>query len=414
MPEEKTQPSTSSRRGLDWINFLAADVQSGVGPYLTIFLTAHGWIASWLGVALAASAAASALVQIPAGWAVDRLACKRGLIVGAGAVIAVSCLVTVWWPDFWPVIFAQAALGVAAAILMPAIAATTLGLVGPKAMASRTSRNETLNHAGSFLTALIAGTIGQMLGLDWIFYLVCAAAIGSAVATSAIRSNEIDQDMASGGAAGGAKMPLDKLFHRPALLLFLCTVFLFQCGNGGMLSLASRELAVVHPKQETWLLTACILGAQASMTGVAWLVGRGLHKGYGRRTILLSALLFVPLRGILFAWATYGDGINGITIVAIQMLDGFATGTLSVVSTVMAADITRGTGRFNFTIGMVALTIAAGSAGSNVIGGFVTQHWGVPYAFLVLAAIAVLGIGTVSGMAETRPEENEAARKSAA
>jgi hypothetical protein len=38
-PEEK-KASPGTLRGLDWLNFFLADVQTGVGPFLAIYLAA--------------------------------------------------------------------------------------------------------------------------------------------------------------------------------------------------------------------------------------------------------------------------------------------------------------------------------------------------------------------------------------
>jgi hypothetical protein len=44
-PGEKAAPraSVASLRGLDWLNFFLADVQTGVGPFLAIYLAGYGW-----------------------------------------------------------------------------------------------------------------------------------------------------------------------------------------------------------------------------------------------------------------------------------------------------------------------------------------------------------------------------------
>jgi hypothetical protein len=39
-------------RGLDWLNFLLADVQTGVGPFLAIYLASYGWNEQRVGLAL--------------------------------------------------------------------------------------------------------------------------------------------------------------------------------------------------------------------------------------------------------------------------------------------------------------------------------------------------------------------------
>jgi len=49
-----SQPTPSPRtlRGLDWLNFLLADVQTGVGPFLAIYLAGHKWNEERVGLAL--------------------------------------------------------------------------------------------------------------------------------------------------------------------------------------------------------------------------------------------------------------------------------------------------------------------------------------------------------------------------
>jgi len=63
-----------SRRGLDGINFLMADVRDGVGPYLSIYLKgAQHWDAGAIGLAMGASSIAAAICQYrPACWSTLR------------------------------------------------------------------------------------------------------------------------------------------------------------------------------------------------------------------------------------------------------------------------------------------------------------------------------------------------------
>jgi len=94
------------------------------------------------------------------------------------------------------VIVAQALLGAASAIIPPALAAISLGLVGPNQFPARVSRNEGFNHAGNFAAALLAGVIGQRYGYQWIFLLVCFCAAASVCAVALIRPYEIDHAIA--------------------------------------------------------------------------------------------------------------------------------------------------------------------------------------------------------------------------
>src|SRR6202046_4344472 len=74
------QPSTRTRRGLDWLNFFLADVQTGVGPFLAIYLAGYGWNEQGVGIALTVGGIAGIVAQTPAGALVDRAHSKRALI----------------------------------------------------------------------------------------------------------------------------------------------------------------------------------------------------------------------------------------------------------------------------------------------------------------------------------------------
>ncbi|MGI4950887.1 MAG: MFS transporter, partial [Janthinobacterium lividum] len=182
------------------MNFLMADVRDGVGPYLSVFLAgSQQWQAGAIGIAMAASSITAAICQVPAGLLVDASTWKRLLIALSGLLVGAGCLLIVAFPGFWPVIAAQALLGAASAIIPPAIAALSLGIVGRRLMPSRISRNESFNHAGSFAAAGLAGAFGQYLNTNWIFYLVCAFAVASAIAVTLINPREIDHELARGG-----------------------------------------------------------------------------------------------------------------------------------------------------------------------------------------------------------------------
>ncbi len=55
----RSSASKQSLRGLDWLNFFLADVQSGVGPFLAIYLAGSGWNEQTIGIACARSAHSS-------------------------------------------------------------------------------------------------------------------------------------------------------------------------------------------------------------------------------------------------------------------------------------------------------------------------------------------------------------------
>src|SRR5271163_4922106 len=87
-----------NRAPLDWVNFLLADVQGGVGPFLAVFLTSsQHWQAGAAGMALTVGGIATVLARAPAGELVDVMHAKRTLIALASAVVAMAAA------SFWPV-----------------------------------------------------------------------------------------------------------------------------------------------------------------------------------------------------------------------------------------------------------------------------------------------------------------------
>src|SRR6201996_4996176 len=99
----KSSPSHGTLRGLDWLNFLLADVQTGVGPFLAIYLAGYKWNEERVGLALAIGGIAGILAQTPAGALVDSLRSKRALVGVAVLALAVGALLVALFPSFWPV-----------------------------------------------------------------------------------------------------------------------------------------------------------------------------------------------------------------------------------------------------------------------------------------------------------------------
>ena len=149
--------SRSSILGLDLLTFLMADVRDGVGPYLSVFLKGGlHWQSGEIGIAMASSSITAAICQIPAGLLVDSLRAKRLLVVISGLLVGLGCLLVVCVPKLIVVVSAQATLGAASAIIPPALAALSLGIVGRKLFPTRVSRNESFNHGGNFAAAILA------------------------------------------------------------------------------------------------------------------------------------------------------------------------------------------------------------------------------------------------------------------
>src|SRR5438034_8826153 len=90
-------------------------------------------------------------------------------------------------------------------------------------------------------------------------------------------------------------------------------------------------------------------------------------------------------------------------------MDGIGAAIFGVVSVLVIADLTRGTGRFNFVQGMVATAIGLGASLSNSMAGFVAQHAGYNAAFLMRSATAAIALAVFAvAMPQTKSRRHYA------
>jgi MFS family permease len=401
------QAGKTVERALDALNFFLADVRDGLGPYLAIYLlTEQKWDQARIGVVMSIAALAGIIAQTPAGALIDRTTAKRGLMVAAAVVVTSTCLALPFVHRFELVAATQALAACAGAIFAPAVAAVTLGIVGPKAFAKRIGRNEAFNHAGNATAAAIAGATAYFCGPIVVFWLLAAMAVASVVATLSIPAGAIDDHLARGlgdGAdrnAGHDDQPsgLQVLLTCKPLLIFAGATILFHFSNAAMLPLVGQKLALVNSDLGTTLMSVCIIAAQLVMVPVAMLVGRKADD-WGRKPIFTVALAVLALRGALYPLSD-----NPYWLVSVQLLDGVGAGIFGALFPLVVADLTRGTGHFNVSQGAIATAAGLGGALSAATAGFIVVAAGYSTAFLFLAAVAAAGLALfVAMMPETGP-----------
>jgi MFS family permease len=392
-------------RALDALNFFLADVRDGLGPYLAIYLlTEQKWDEASIGIVMSVAALAGIIAQTPAGALIDRSTAKRALMVTAAILVTLSCVALPLIHRLELVAATQAIAAAAGAIFAPAVAAVTLGIVGPRAFARRTGRNEAFNHAGNAAAAAIAGGTAYSFGPMVVFWLLAAMAVASIFATLSIPSGAIDHQVARGldhaTEMGGARHDTPSGFQvlltcRPLLIFSIATVA-FHFSNAAMLPLVGQKLALVNRDLGTTLMSACIIAAQMVMVPVAMLVGRKADV-WGRKPIFTAALAVLMLRGMLYPLSD-----NPYWLVSVQLLDGVGAGIFGALFPLVVADLTRGTGHFNISQGAIATAAGLGGALSTTAAGLIIVKAGYSAAFLFLAAVAGAGlIGFATMMPET-------------
>jgi MFS family permease len=400
-PQRGPSPSDRSLRGLDWFIFFLADVQTGFGPFVAVYLTTQKWTQVEIGLVLSIGGLVALIGQMPGGAIVDAARSER-LVAGlAVATIGVSALAYAAWPIF-PVVVAAATLHAAAScVLGPAIAAISLGLVGPPAIGERLGRNARYASLGNGVAAAVMGTAGYLLSSRSVFLVTFILAIPTLLALKSIREWEIDPARAHGAVArevpdSNATSVLKLMRQRP-LLIFAGSVLLLQLANAAMLPIMA---GVVTTRSSQWapaLIAACIIVPQAIVALTSPSVGRKAEL-WGRRPLLLLGFAALAIRGVLFATVS-----DPVLLVAVQVFDGVTAAVFSVMIPLVISDIAFGSGHFSLAQGIVGTATGIGASLSTVLAGYVSDRFGSSVAFLGLAAVAAAGLAVISlVMPETR------------
>ena len=398
---------------LNILNFFAGDVGNAVGPFLATYLIATAnWTETSIGWVLLAVNLAAVVAQTPAGWLIDHTRFKRLLIAVAAGCIGVAMVVIPAAPVFPSVMGASILIGIAGAIIPPAIAAVTLGIVKPTGFTGQMGSNQAFNHAGTVAAALLIGLISYLIWPGAMFPIIIVLAAGTIITVLSIPERTIDHEVARGAAdvpdddggagTGPGAQDFRAVFSNRPLVIFMICCGLFHLANAPMLPLAGQKLALGHKELATLFLSGCVIIAQLVMIGVAMFVGLRADR-WGRKVFLLIGFGVLPIRGLLFAVVDEPS-----LVLMIQVLDGIGAGVYSVIIFLVIADVTRGTGTFNLAQGVVITVQGLGAALGSLIGEDLAGLLGYAPAFITHSGIAAVAfLVLLVAMPETRPAELE-------
>ncbi|CAD1786367.1 MFS transporter [Xanthomonas arboricola pv. juglandis] len=387
-------PRPRGSRALEALHFSVADVQDGLGPFLSVFLQSRGWSVAAIGTVMSVGGIAGMLATTPAGALVDTTRRKRAVVVvGCLAILLATALIWLH-PTSSGVVTAQIVSALAAAGIGPALTGITLGLVHARGFDHQLARNQVANHAGNMLAAVLAGWLGWRFGFAAVFVLTAAFGVLAIAAVLLIPSAAIDHRAARGlGQADGADSLSGwrvLLTCRPLALLAI-TLGLFHLGNAAMLPLYGMAIVAAHAGDANALTATTIVVAQATMVVVALLAMRWIRV-HGHWWVLLVAFMALPLRALVAASLIQGWGVFPV-----QILDGLGAGLQAVVVPALVARLLQGTGRVNVGQGAVMTVQGVGAALSPALGGWLAHAFGYRIAFLALGGIAMLAVALWAG-----------------
>jgi MFS family permease len=396
MPPNGT-PQTRSQRALDLLNFFVADVQTGFGPFVAVYLTMHKWTQVQIGFALTLSTIVALISQLPAGALVDAAPNKRRAAGGALIGVIVAALLMAFWPSDLPVLVAQALHAFSSCVLTPAIAAISLHLVGHAALGERLGRNASFAAIGNGLAAAAMGVTGTYVSSQSVFLLTAALCVPALLALLAIGRGPHARQQTTTQLFDWPG--LRRLFTNRQLLAFGVCVLLFHMSNAAMLPLLGATVTMRTGTFANLIIAACIMVPQAVVALCSPWVGRSAASR-GRRPVLLLGWAALPLRGLLLAV------LPGAWLpVAAQAISGVSGAVFGVMLPLISADITRGTSHFNLCMGALGLAVSLGAGISTTFGGWIADTAGVQAAFAVLALVGVLAtLALWLVMPETTPD----------
>jgi predicted MFS family arabinose efflux permease len=401
LPGSARKASRSSHRGLDWLNFFIANVQTGFGPFIAVYLAGVGWTEFSIGSILSVAGLVGLITQLPAGALIDAVRSTRSIAALAALAITLSALMLALWPIYPVVLTAEILHGVASSLLGPAIAAISLGLVGHRLIARRFARNARFASIGNGLAAAVMGACGFYISNRAVFFFTAALGLPTLLALSWIRPAEIDPVQARGATRERDETksePFLKLLRNRGLLIFTFCAALFHLANAAMLPMMGSVLTARSSQWAIVLIAASLVLPQIVVALLAPLVGDRAER-WGRRPLLLIGFGTLPIRGLLFALLR-----SPYLLVATQLLDGISAAVFGIVSAVVVADLTRGSGHFNLGQAIVGFAIGIGASLSTILGGYVADRFGNEAAFLCLSAVALMAVAIVYvWLPETRP-----------
>ncbi len=388
------EPAIRQARGTLWplqsLNFFMADMQAGIGPFLGVFLAAHGWQTGPIGTVMTIGGVAGMIMTAPAGAVIDATTHKRIYVIIPGICVVLASAIILLRQDFWLVTASQVATAIAGAAIGPAVNGITLGIVRQSGFMRQNGINQAFNHAGNLVGAALSGFLGWQFGMAAVFWLAALFGVLSIISVLMIPARAIDDNVARGmkedGSHSGKASGFKVLVECKPLLVLAAALACFHLGNGAMLPLYG--MAVVAEKQgdPASFVAITIVVAQFVMMIVSIIAMRMAEKN-GYWLILLISFIALPIRGLIAA-----NLISHWGVYPVQILDGVGAGLQSVAVPGIVARILNGTGRVNVGQGAVMTVQGLGASLSPALGGWIAQIIGYGPMFLILGSFALVSV----------------------
>lgn len=347
-----------------------------------------------LGAILTVSFALSAVAQIPMGFLVDRIGAR--IVLTTGLVIMAVCIGLMGFAaTYWQVLILFTIAGIGHSVFHPADYAILNASIEPSRMGRAFSIHTFSGHLGSALapaTVIFLATVW-----NWRAALFIAGAMGL-VATGVLASqwNSLQDDVvpaknteAETRASGpGPKDGMALLLSKPILLFFLFFLMTSMTASGvhAFLVVALIELHDMPLALASATLTGYLIASAAGiLLGGVFADRTTRHDLQAAGAFTVSALLILVVAAA---------SLNLALMVAVLVLAGLMQGIVRPARDMMVRGASP-KGSMGKVFGFVSAGMAAGSAISPMMFGFVMDLGRPEWVFYLMVIFMVVAIATV-------------------
>jgi MFS family permease len=357
-------------------------------PILGSVKEAFGVSYTQVALALSAFNIASALLQTPAGFLVDRLGPRRmltgGLLVGSVAIAAAALS-----PDYWLFVIAYGLLGLANTVYHPADYSILSAAVDHKRIGKAFSIHTFAGYLGSGITPALVLACAAIW--DWHGAFLFAAIFSLAVALLTIVAGSVlprsGRKLQPATTRSEAKVGLDLLLSPPILrnLLFF---FCIAMAGGGIQTFSVVSLGAIHGTPASVAnvaLSGFLLFSAAGVLLGGFIADRTAHH----ERVAAVGFAFTAAMAILLGWVDMPAAI----LIGVMSVGGLLNGVIQPSRDMMVRAVTP-VGSFGKVFGFVSTGFNLGGMVSPLLYGLLMDH-GEPRAiYLIVTAFFVLALLT--------------------
>ena len=353
-----------------------------------------------VGLALTAFNVASALLQTPAGFLVDRIGPRvmltGGLLLGAVAIAAAALL-----PGYWFFVISYGFLGVANTVYHPADYTILSATVDHKRIGKAFSIHTFAGYLGSGVTPALVLGCAAIWG--WRGGFLFASGLSFATGLLVIVAGSIlprvvhkpGQQPAKGASSNGAKVGLDLLLCAPILrnLLFF---FCLAMANGGIQTFTVVGMGAIHGTPFS-VANVALSGFLLCSAGGVLLGGIVADRTPHHERVAAVGFACTSTMAVLMAWVSMPAAV----LIGMMSLGGLLNGMIQPSRDMMVRAVTP-PGSFGKVFGFVSTGFNLGGMVAPLLYGWLMDQ-GEPRAiFMIVTGFILLAL--VTAITRAKPQ----------